>query len=63
MPAGADSPPAAGVEPGEALKRIATRVEALPWNGRGADKTWVLRSMWSALVLGAEIRRATRVRD
>jgi hypothetical protein len=58
-----DLPPAADVAGiGEALRRIAPRVEARPWNRRGADKSWVLRSMWSALLLRGEIQRAKRVR-
>jgi hypothetical protein len=51
-----------GMEIGDALQRIAPRVETRPWNRQGTDKSWVLRSMWSALLLRDEIRHASRVR-
>lgn len=43
------------------LERIAVRLEALPHNQAGVDKTWVLRLMWSALRLREQIRGAQRV--
>jgi hypothetical protein len=45
-----------------ALERIARRVAAQPHNQSGSDKTWVLRTMWSALRLREQIRSAKRVR-
>ena len=44
-----------------ALERIARRVAAEPHNRSGSEKTWVLRTMWSALRLREQIRGAKRV--
>ena len=52
------------VDPGElraSLERIARRLAAQPYNRSGSDKTWVLRTMWSALRLREQIRSAKRV--
>ena len=47
----------------EELIRLARWLEAQPWNRPGGDKSWVLRSMWSALTFQWEIARAERVAD
>jgi len=43
------------------LTRLARWLEAQPWNRPGADKGWVLASMWSGLVFRWHVRRAVRV--
>lgn len=40
------------------LRRIAKWQRAQPWNARGTDKTWVIRSMGPALRWLHAIRRA-----
>jgi len=44
------------------LQRIARWLERRPWNCPGADKAWVLDSMWAALRFDREVARAERVR-
>jgi hypothetical protein len=45
------------------LIRLARWLEAQPWNRPGSDKTWVLRSMWTALTFQWEIGQAERAAD
>jgi len=45
------------------LERIARWLERRPSNRPGSDKTWVLESMWAALVFDRELARAERVAD
>jgi hypothetical protein len=45
----------------EALAELARSVQARPENRAGADKAWVLRSMWAALILRSRALRAERV--
>jgi hypothetical protein len=41
--------------------RLARWLEAQPWNRPGADKGWVLKTMWSGLVFRWYTQRAERV--
>jgi hypothetical protein len=45
------------------LARIARWLQGRPWNRPGTDKSWVLESMWAALVFDRELERAQRVGD
>jgi hypothetical protein len=45
------------------LSRIARWLERRPWNRPGTDKTWVLESMWAALVFDRELDRAERAAE
>jgi hypothetical protein len=44
------------------LRDLARRIEALPGNAPGSDKTWVLKAMWAQLVFQNQVGRAERVR-
>ena len=43
------------------LIELAQRIEDRPWNRSGADKTWVLRAMSTALRFQGEVRQARLV--
>ena len=43
-----------------ALLLIARRVEAQPWNRRGTDKSWVLRTMARGAAFRRELKRRVR---
>jgi hypothetical protein len=47
----------------DAIARLAQRISSSEWNRPGADKTWVVETMWEHIRFLGEVAKARRERS